>query len=671
MGKTIATMIRSLSFLWFSTNLVAATVVGTFNIAGTVTFTPNTTTWTGNVSPFPPDKAGIGPNPTGIYSALGGTTVTINDLNRATEPVGVSFTAQPFIGFDAAPALSPLLVNFIFTGIYDPAGCAATPPDVGQTCTPSLPGAASPFSFTNTSPPPTGGGPGSSAAFVVEGVSANGAYTWSGAFTLPFGTFFQAVLAAFAPGGSGSVTTTFSAAITVSQANPLLSISKTHSGTFTQGGTGEWDVTVSNTGPATTGTTTVSDTLPTGYTVANFSTTSASWSCMGMGTNTATCTSTSAINGGTSFPTIRIIVNIPAASPASVTNTAKAYGGGDTVHATLATGVSASDTVSVILAPALAFTATSATTSDFDDAATVSAKLSDAGTGVPNKTVTFVLGAGTGTETCSGTTDASGVASCSITPNQAAGMYTLTATFAGDASDAAASASTTFTITREETTVTFAANSPTVIANGHSVTLSAVLKEDGVTPIPGRNLTLTLGGTQSCSGTTDATGTGTCTIAVVNQPLGPTTVTANFPGDSFYLPSSASEQVTLFAFLRSGSMTAGNLNAVVGAPVEFWGADWAVKNSLSGGTAPDSFKGFAGAAPQSCGGSWTATPGNSSHPPATVPSYVGVIASSSITQSGNTISGNAPMIIVVKTNPGYSGNPGHPGTGTVVAVFCH
>ena len=196
------------------TNLVAATVVGTFNIAGTVTITPNTTTWTGNISPFPPDKAGIGPNPTGIYSALGGTTATIDDLNRSTEPVGSTFTAQPFISFDAAPALSHLLVNFIFTGIHDPAGCAASPPAVGQTCTPSLPGAASQLNFLNL--PPVQGGPLSSVTFTLQGVSADGANTWFGVLTSQFPMSFQQVLAAFAPGGSGSVTNTFTGKITVS-----------------------------------------------------------------------------------------------------------------------------------------------------------------------------------------------------------------------------------------------------------------------------------------------------------------------------------------------------------------------------------------------------------------------------------------------------------------------
>jgi hypothetical protein len=117
----------------------------------------------------------------------------------------------------------------------------------------------------------------------------------------------------------------------------------------------------------------------------------------------------------------------------------------------------------------------------------------------------------------------------------------------------------------------------------------------------------------------------------------------------------------------------GDLNAVVGQQVTFWGAQWAKKNSLSGGSAPSSFKGFANSTstnPASCGGTWTSDPGNSSGPPSSVPTFITVIVSSSITKSGPVISGNIPRMAIIQTNPGYGPNPGHAGTGTVVAVVC-
>jgi hypothetical protein len=54
-----------------------------------------------------------------------------------------------------------------------------------------------------------------------------------------------------------------------------------------------------------------------------------------------------------------------------------------------------------------------------------------------------------------------------------------------------------------------------------------------------------------------------------------------------------------------------------------------------------------------------------------VPEYMTVIASSAISRSGPTISGNIPEVVVVETNPGSPPDPGHPGTATVVAVVCH
>jgi hypothetical protein len=123
-------------------------------------------------------------------------------------------------------------------------------------------------------------------------------------------------------------------------------------------------------------------------------------------------------------------------------------------------------------------------------------------------------------------------------------------------------------------------------------------------------------------------------------------------------------------FLSSGSFVIGDLDAAPGNTVTFWGAQWAKVNSLSGGSAPNAFKGFADTAPQTCGGNWTSSPGNSSNPPDSVPSLMAVIVSSSINKSGHTISGDVPKIVIVQTDPGYGPSPGQSGTGTVVAVLC-
>jgi hypothetical protein len=131
--------------------------------------------------------------------------------------------------------------------------------------------------------------------------------------------------------------------------------------------------------------------------------------------------------------------------------------------------------------------------------------------------------------------------------------------------------------------------------------------------------------------------------------------------------------VALFFAPGGGSFVIGDKNAVVGNSVTFWGAQWWKLNSLSGGSAPASFKGFAESpnAPSCSATNWSADTGNSTPPPAgPLPAFMGVIVTSNASQSGSTDSGNIVHIVVVQTNPGYQPDPGHPGTGTVVAVVC-
>lgn len=144
------------------------------------------------------------------------------------------------------------------------------------------------------------------------------------------------------------------------------------------------------------------------------------------------------------------------------------------------------------------------------------------------------------------------------------------------------------------------------------------------------------------------------------------TTTINDIGGSTAATSCAT---VAFAFAAGGSFVLGDQSAT--GSVLFWGARWAKDNSLSGGAAPVSFKGFEdGVATPACASGWTTDPGNSSGPPASVPPFMALIVSSSIDKSGSTISGNTAHMVVVQTDPGYASNPGHPGTGKVVAVIC-
>jgi hypothetical protein len=212
-----------------------------------------------------------------------------------------------------------------------------------------------------------------------------------------------------------------------------------------------------------------------------------------------------------------------------------------------------------------------------------------------------------------------------------------------------------------------------LIANDGSFIFSAVLTDafDG-TPIANEPISFQLG-TQVCpgGGITNAAGVATCTIANVSQPLGPASLTASFAHDGNFQAATAQANALVFEFLKSGAFVIGDSEAPIKNSVTYWSAQWWKENALSGGAAPAAFKGFAEfPARPDCGTAWTSDPGNSSGPPASVPGYMAVIASNSIQQSGSTISGDSPMIVIVQTEPGYSGAPGHAGTGTVVGVLC-
>jgi photosystem II stability/assembly factor-like uncharacterized protein len=309
------------------------------------------------------------------------------------------------------------------------------------------------------------------------------------------------------------------------------------------------------------------------------------------------------------------------------------------------------------------------TAGDFHDPAALSATLTDltqsSPAGVPGKSISFTLGS----QTCTAVTDAAGKAACSIVLAQAPGSHSVTASFAGDPDFAASSDSRPFTITREETALTYTGD--LLLAAAGSATLSATLREDGAVPIAGRPISFTVGA-QGCVGITDAAGTASCVVSPVTTALGPSPITATFAGDAFYLPASATANALVFAY-TPGTFVIGDQNAAVGEAVTFWDAQWSARNAPGGSSPPPSFKGYApttSTTPPVCGGGWSSSPGNSAHPPATVPAYLAVAAASAVDKSGATVSGNIVRLVIVKADPGYADNPGHAGTGTVVASLC-
>ena len=424
----------------------------------------------------------------------------------------------------------------------------------------------------------------------------------------------------------------------------------------------------------------LTDSVPPGYTVTGLSAPFAT---------SSSSTSTSVTVAYDTLPvhqsrTVTVTASVPIQAGTTATNCGD-LAGSDLLGAGLAPQTTSPCAQTTPVKIPTIVTYTGATRGDYHDAATVAARLTDdLFNPLAGKTIVFTLN---GTETCSGVTNGSGIASCSITPGEIAGAYPLKAAFndAGDPVYAVSSTTTSFTVTPEETTTIY--TGPTVILAGSGgATLSATLVEDGASdddgdggspgPVPAETVTLSIGA-QSCTGTTNPLGDVSCTIPTVIVPLGPETVGAAFAGDGYYRPSSASTTAIVFAFPSRGAFVLGDVTVSKAGSdtVTWWSATWPRDNVLGGGTAPAAFKGFAGTitlpttTPPAAASAWTTRPGNSTPPTSDVPSYMGVVVTDSVSKAAGTISGDSVHIVVVRTDPGYEPNPGHRGTGTIVATF--
>jgi len=231
-----------------------------------------------------------------------------------------------------------------------------------------------------------------------------------------------------------------------------------------------------------------------------------------------------------------------------------------------------------------------------------------------------------------------------------------TATVSDGALTATAACSAISTLSYNGSTATFTdAASPSGTLSDFSATINWGDNSSSTGVVTGAN-----GGPYTVSGAHTYATTGIFTITTTIHDVGGSMATSSCT-------------TVGFAFAPGGgSFVIGDKNAATGTSVTFWGAQWAKDNPTSGGSAPRSFKGFAeDPTTPSCGVAWTTDPGNSTPPPdGPLPTFMAVIVTSSVGKDGSEISGNTVHIVVVKTNPGYASNPGHAGTGTVVAVVC-
>ncbi len=231
---------------------------------------------------------------------------------------------------------------------------------------------------------------------------------------------------------------------------PTLTISKTHTGSFTQGQNGAtYSVTVSNPAGAgaTSGTVTVTETVPSGLSLVSMAGTG--WSC-----SSNTCARTDVLNPGFSYPTIAVTVNVASNAASQVTNQVT-VSGGDSVSATAndVTNITAVISKIATTTKVVANPSTIATTASTTLTATVSAA---SGSGAPSGTVTFDLGSTVlGSATLIGT-GGSAQATLAVKASQlAVGSNSVTANYSGDINYNGSAATATVTVTLPQAGTTF------------------------------------------------------------------------------------------------------------------------------------------------------------------------------------------------------------------------
>jgi hypothetical protein len=239
----------------------------------------------------------------------------------------------------------------------------------------------------------------------------------------------------------------------------------------------------------------------------------------------------------------------------------------------------------------------------------------------------------------------------------AAGSYSIQASYSGDGTyPVAVSPCEIVTVVPVPLTITASSGSMTYGGTVPTITPSYSGFVNGDTPA-------SLTTRPTCS-----------TNATSFSPVGSYTTSCNGAVDANYTISYANGRLTQTVPFApgGGSFVIGDQESAVGTSVDFWGAQWWKNNTTSSGSQAPSFKGFAlNPSQPTCGATWSTDPGNSSPPPAgPLPAYMAVIVTSNYSQSGSQISGNILHIVIVKTGTGYKADPGHAGTGAVVAQVC-
>ena len=189
------------SFALFCSGAVHATALfGTFTMNGIFSITDTSVSFSSSVSPFASGEFTLSGG-TGSFAGSDGT----NDVNSISGAVGTLFPATVFISFPSGPAQT-LNLDMIDAGGDGSTDCSA-PPASGQVCTPAAVSGQI-LSMLNLQNNPVG----SSAVWLVSGVTSDGLSDWTARFTVQFTVPYQTVLSEIA---AGQATNTYSATVDV------------------------------------------------------------------------------------------------------------------------------------------------------------------------------------------------------------------------------------------------------------------------------------------------------------------------------------------------------------------------------------------------------------------------------------------------------------------------
>lgn len=354
---------------------------------------------------------------------------------------------------------------------------------------------------------------------------SGGTLTWPGSFVIPAGQFKDLTYQMVMPSTPGTYTnraiahmnefqidttpdTTDNSPATSNvtvQTPPDMTITKTHSGNFTQGQSGSYTITATNSGgSSTSGTVTVTDTLPTGLTPT--SATGTGWTC-NISAQTVTCTRSDALASQSSYPAITLNVSVAANSPLSVTNTATVSGGSETNTS----NNTASDPTNINGVPDLTINKTH--TGNFTRGLTGSYTITvnNIGTAATSGTVTVTdnVPAGLTPTAASGTGWTCNISGQTVTCTRSDVLSTgnsypvinMTVSVLQTAADNVTNTATVSGTGELNTGNNSSSDATTIVS---SADLSLTKTVDNATPAPGQNVTFTI--TASNAGPSDATG---------------------------------------------------------------------------------------------------------------------------------------------------------------------